>query len=88
MDNQCAARGVWSVRVVHGQYHQVHRPWAVGRRHPFDRHLRLGAYLRGREAFRDALDPTAMKTYLTLLPLTPGLLLLWLGDLLAARRRS
>jgi hypothetical protein len=22
----------------------------------------LGAYLRGREAFRDALDPTAMKT--------------------------
>ncbi len=48
----------------------------------------LGAYLRGREAFRDALDPTAMKTYLTLLPLAPGLLLLWLGDLLAARRRS
>ncbi len=48
----------------------------------------LGAYLRGREAFRDALDPTAMKTYLTLLPLAPGLLLLWLSDLLAARRRS
>jgi hypothetical protein len=48
----------------------------------------LGAYLRGREAFRDALDPTAMKTYLTLLPLAPGLLLLWLGDLLAAHRRS
>ena len=48
----------------------------------------LGTYLRGREAFRDALDPTAMKTYLTLLPLAPGLLLLWLGDLLAARRRS
>ena len=47
-----------------------------------------GAYLRGREAFRDALDPTAMKTYLTLLPLAPGLLLHWLGDLLAARRRS
>ena len=48
----------------------------------------LGTYLRGREAFRDAIDPTAMKTYLTLLPLAPGLLLLWLGDLLAARRRS
>lgn len=48
----------------------------------------LGTYLRGREAFRDALDPTAMKTYLTLLPLAPGLLLLWLSDLLAARRRS
>ena len=48
----------------------------------------FGAYLRGREAFRDALDPMAMKTYLTLLPLAPGLLLLWLGDLLAARRRS
>jgi hypothetical protein len=29
-----------------------------------------------------------MKTYLTLLPLAPGLLLLWLGDLFAARRRS
>ena len=48
----------------------------------------FGAYLRGREAFRDALDPTAMKTYLALLPLAPGLLLLWLGDHLATRRRS
>ena len=38
----------------------------------------FGAYLRGREAFRDALDPTAVKTYLTLLPLAPGFLLLWL----------
>jgi hypothetical protein len=48
----------------------------------------FGSYLRGREALRDALDPTAMKTYLALMPLAPGLLLLWLGDLLAARRRS
>jgi hypothetical protein len=48
----------------------------------------FGAYLRGREAFRDALDPTAMKTYLTLLPLMPGLLMLWLGDRLATRRRT
>ena len=31
----------------------------------------LGAYLRGREAFRDALDPTAMKTYLALLRAAP-----------------
>ena len=46
----------------------------------------FGAYLRGREAFRDALDPTAMKTYLTLLPLMPGLLMLWLGDRLVTRR--
>jgi hypothetical protein len=38
----------------------------------------LVAYLRGREALRD----------LALLPLAPGLLLLWLGDLFAARRRS
>ena len=48
----------------------------------------FGAYLRGREAFRDALDPTAVKTYLALLPLAPGFLLLWLGDLLVTRRRS
>jgi hypothetical protein len=48
----------------------------------------FGAYLRGREAFRDALDPTAIKAYLTLLPLAPGLLLLWLGDHLATRRRT
>jgi hypothetical protein len=48
----------------------------------------FGSYLRGGETFRDALDPTAMRTYLALLPLAPGLLLLWLGDFLAARRRS
>jgi hypothetical protein len=48
----------------------------------------FGAYLRGREAFRDALDPVAMKTYLALVPLVPGLLLLWLGDRLATRRRT
>jgi hypothetical protein len=48
----------------------------------------FGSYLRGLEAFRDALDPTAVKTYLVLLPLAPGLLLLWLGDHLATRRRS
>jgi hypothetical protein len=43
-----------------------------------------GAYLRGPEAFRDALDPLSGKIYLTLLPLLPGVLLLWLGK----RRRS
>lgn len=48
----------------------------------------FASYLKGREAFHDALDPTAMRTYLALLPLAPGLLLLWLGDHLATRRRS
>jgi hypothetical protein len=48
----------------------------------------FGAYLRGSEAFRDALDPATMKTYLTLLPLMPGLLMLWLGDRLTTRRRT
>ena len=32
----------------------------------------LGSYRRGREVFRDALDPTAVRSYLALLPLAPG----------------
>ena len=40
----------------------------------------FGAYLRGPEAFRNALDPFSDKTYLALLPLIPGVLLLWLGE--------
>ena len=48
----------------------------------------FASYLRGREAFHDALDPTAVRTYLALLPLAPGLLLLWLGDFLATHRRG
>jgi hypothetical protein len=48
----------------------------------------LGLYLRDRDTFRDVLDPTAIRTYLVLLPLVPGLLLLWLGDHIATRRRN
>jgi hypothetical protein len=47
-----------------------------------------GLYLKGSEAFRDALDPLALRNYLVLAPLIPGALLLWLSDLVAARRRS
>ena len=46
-----------------------------------------GVYLKGPEAFREALDPLAVKTFLALLPVVPGTLLLWLGDFLTARRR-
>ena len=49
--------------------------------------LFAGAYLKGPETFRDALDPFAIGTYLTLLPLVPGTLLIWLADLMSARRR-
>jgi len=48
----------------------------------------IASYLRGQDAFHDALDPTAIKSYLALLPLTPGLLVLWLGEHLASRRRN
>ena len=47
-----------------------------------------GANLKGPEALRDALDPWVAKTYLMLLPLMPGALLLWIGDHIAARRRG
>ena len=40
----------------------------------------FGVYLRGPEAFRDALDPFSEKTYLPLLSLLPGALLLWLAE--------
>ena len=40
----------------------------------------FGAYLKGPEVFRDALDPFSEKIYLALLPLLPGVLLLWLGE--------
>jgi hypothetical protein len=46
-----------------------------------------GVYLKGSEALRDALDPLALRNYLVLAPLIPGALLLWLSDLVAARRR-
>lgn len=37
-----------------------------------------GLSLRGAEALRDALDPLAVRTYLAVVPLVPGALLLWL----------
>jgi hypothetical protein len=40
----------------------------------------FGCYLKGHEALSDALNPLAVKTYLALLPLAPGSLLLWLGS--------
>ena len=40
----------------------------------------LGLYVRGSDALSDALDPLSIKTYLVLLPLTPGALLLWWAD--------
>ena len=47
----------------------------------------FGVYLKGPEALRDALDPFAVKTYLALIPLVPGALLLGLSGHIAARRR-
>jgi hypothetical protein len=47
----------------------------------------FGVYLKGPQALRDALDPLAVKTYLALAPLLPGVFLLWLSDHIAARRR-
>jgi hypothetical protein len=47
----------------------------------------FGVYLRGPEAFRDALDPFSEKTYLPLLPLLPGALLLWLAERPSSLRR-
>jgi hypothetical protein len=88
MDNQRAARGVsWAGRFMGSIIKSIgHGLLAAG--------ILLiilyviGAYLRGSEAFRDALDPTAMKTYLALVPLAPGLMLLWLADRLVTRRRT
>ena len=45
-----------------------------------------GVSLKGPEALRDALDPFAAKTYLALIPLVPGALLLRLSDHITARR--
>ena len=45
----------------------------------------LGAYLKGIDAFRDALNPFVFGTYLALLPLAPGAFLLWLADYIADR---
>jgi hypothetical protein len=48
----------------------------------------FGCYLKGLEALRDALNPLAPKTYLAFLPLTPGSLLLWVGNRLSTRPRD
>jgi hypothetical protein len=47
-----------------------------------------GLHLRGLDTLRDALYPFAITTYLPLLLLTPGALLLWLADHVAGGRRA
>jgi hypothetical protein len=42
-------------------------------------------YLKGPEAFYDAFNPLALRTYFVLLPLTPGAFFLWLSDQLSSR---
>jgi hypothetical protein len=46
------------------------------------------AYLRGGDAFHDAINPLPLRTYVTLVPLMPGALLLWLADYIATRKRQ
>ena len=46
-----------------------------------------GISFKGPEALRDALDPLAPRTYLVLLPLVPGALLVCIADYIVARRR-
>jgi hypothetical protein len=48
----------------------------------------FAVYLKAPDAFYDALNPLAIITYLTLLPLMPGTFLLWLSDQLSIRRRK
>lgn len=48
----------------------------------------IGMFLKAPETFYDALNPLAVKTYLLLLPLTPGAFLLWMSDHLSLRHRS
>jgi hypothetical protein len=48
----------------------------------------VALHLKGFDALRDALYPFAATTYLPLLLLTPGALLLWLADYANGRRRS
>lgn len=47
----------------------------------------LGAYLKGLDALQDALNPFALRSYLVLIALAPGAILVWLGDYIAARHR-
>jgi hypothetical protein len=48
----------------------------------------FGCYVKGLEALRDALNPLVPKTYLALLLLVPGSLLLWLGNRLSTSHRT
>lgn len=47
----------------------------------------LGAYLKGSDAFRDALNPVGFQAYLALVPLAPGAFLLWLAGYIPVRHR-
>ena len=49
--------------------------------------LYVAALHLGDDALWDALYPFAIKTYVPLLLLTPGALLLWLDDHISGRRR-
>jgi hypothetical protein len=57
---------------------------AVGRWHPSHPDYAFCCYLIGPEVLRDAFNPLAPKTYLAVLPLASGSLLVWLKNL---RRR-
>jgi hypothetical protein len=39
----------------------------------------FGVSLKGSEALREALNPFAIRTYVALLPLVPGALLVWVA---------
>ena len=46
----------------------------------------FAVYLKSLQAFQDALDPLNPSSYLPILTLAPGALLLWLVDQFAMRR--
>jgi hypothetical protein len=44
-------------------------------------------HLKGNDALSDALDPLTLGNYRVLAAVIPGIILLWLGDLIAGRRQ-
>jgi hypothetical protein len=47
----------------------------------------FGAYVRGSDALREALNPLSPANYLAIAPILPGALLIWLANSMASRRR-
>lgn len=47
----------------------------------------LGAYFKGGDALREALNPLYPANYLALVPIIPGAILLWLGKLIGDRQQ-